>query len=94
MSTKAIYKYELSMGENKLKFPHGSIILSAKEQYNKVVIYLMVDTELKNKAQVTRNIYCTTTGTEIHDYDIFFTYIDTVMLNSGSFVVHVFEIKP
>ena len=91
MSEKSIYKYELTMGENKLKLPKGAIILSAKEQFNKIVLYLAVDPDYNNPKTEVRHFHCFMTGTTICDYEDIFVFIDTVLLNSGAYVAHVCE---
>ena len=89
---KAIYKYDLIMGDNKLKLPEGSIIIGAKSQYNNIVIYILVEPRVDLNDCITRKICCMTTGTNIEDYSTDnYTFIDTIMLNDGSYVVHVLE---
>ena len=85
----AIYKYELS--EDKVQWvslPLNSIILSVVEQYQKIVMYVIVDAEQEN----TQEIEFLLLGTgQIFNY-VFddYTFLNTVNLSGGGLMFHVF----
>lgn len=82
-----ILKYEIPpfVGVHYLHLPFRSVIISAKEQHGKVVIYAIVDTA---EGMENRAVYAVGTGQPIpkgaNDF------IDTVTLQSGMLMLHIF----
>lgn len=88
---KTVYKYELKVVDNqKLILPIGSEILSVQEQYDKIVLYALVDDE-KDEME-NYNIIIHGTGHDANDVADSF-YIDTVKLLDGDLMFHVFYNK-
>lgn len=87
---KTIHKYVISTNVtcNKISMPMGAKIISAHEQHGEVCIWAIVNTEL---AMEIRNIVVFGTGQQIIKA-LNLSFIDTVHLNSGDLVFHVFEL--
>ena len=84
-----IYKYELS--EEKVQWvslPLNSTILSVVEQYQKIVMYVIVDAVQEN----TQEIQFLLLGTgQIFDNTLDgYSFLNTVKLSDGAIMVHVF----
>lgn len=88
---KLIYKYDLTVGTNVVKMPANSVVLSVQAQGNRPVLYALVR-EDKLSTSVARRFHVVMTGQLIEDLDCS-GFIGTVMLESGTFVVHVFEVQ-
>lgn len=73
-----IFKFNLGRAQVGINYK----ILTAKEQNNKAVVY--IDTDPKQE-QVDIFLFAYYTGEESKG-----TYINTVMLNSGALVAHIF----
>lgn len=86
-----IYKHQLNIGHNQIFIHQDSIILSAIEQNNEIVIYVKSNTDtMWNK---NKNIYCAMTEEDISNY-CNSNFIGTVKLDGGSgdFIIHVLEL--
>jgi len=86
---KRIFKYLLS-GEQ-LILPKGSIILSAIEQYGKLVLYALVNTETKDEERYSIMVY--DTGRPITTDINYYCFLNTVSLLNGQIITHVFYKK-
>lgn len=82
-----IYKYVLHPDTPCQQIHKGGVILSAHEQFGDICIWVKVDTDqpLENRMF---NVYGT--GHFISDTDKL-VFIDTVVLQDGAFIFHVFE---
>lgn len=90
---KTIYKYEIKDTDYKLSLPKGFDILCAKSQIDKygdegIFLWALVDPDVEDMEVV--NIKVLGTGMNIDD-SIKLSYIDTVMINNGKYVFHVFK---
>jgi hypothetical protein len=93
---RTIYKYELhSVGINKVDTYEGATVLSAKVQNEKIVLYLIVDTR---HSAIEAEFAVVGTGQPLMNYmnnpskaDIE-TYVDTVVMQSGAFMWHIFSL--
>lgn len=82
----AIWKFEIAAGIP-TEMPVGAVVLSVKEQFGRVCLWAKVDTCATEKE--VRHFEIITTGiTRSMDGLVF---IDTVLLDEGQYVVHVFE---
>ena len=86
---KSINKYTLliTKDETVLDLPLNSEILSAKEQFGDICIWVKVD--LGESTLESRKFVIYGTGHKIDKDNL--KFIDTVLLFNGSFVLHVFE---
>lgn len=81
-----VYKYTLETEkENVIHIPELSTVLHVHEQDNKACMWVRVFQEEKVQP---RKFICMVTGIDFDGGD----YIGTCHLDSGKFVVHVFEI--
>lgn len=88
---KSVYKYDLNPAGatfTQLNLPINSVVLSAKNQYNNVVLYVLVDPT--EAIMIKRFFMVSGTGHVMKNDDVG-EFIDTVMLFDGSLVAHVFE---
>jgi hypothetical protein len=88
---RIIFKYELPVVEHSsVAMPVGAKILCAHEQHGNVCLWALIDpTENRTKIRLFR---IAGTGHPI-EYTDQFVFIDTVFLDDGSLVFHVFEFK-
>jgi len=85
----AIYKYELS--EEKVQWvslPLNSTILSVVEQYQKIVMYAIVDSKQENTQEIEFLLLGTGQFFNIALGD--YTFLNTVKLSGGNLMLHVF----
>lgn len=86
---KTIYKYNLEVqDEQELLLPTGAKILSVANQRETIVLYALVDKEIKTE-EVFKFVVRGTghpVDFQIDDY----TFLGTVKLMNGSFMFHVF----
>lgn len=90
---KTVYKYEIANPSQQLSLPKGYEILCAKCQSDRwgeesLFLWALVDPDEVEREAVTIRVFGT--GTDIDD-DIKLSYIDTVMMNGGKYVFHVFK---
>lgn len=84
-----IYKYPIAQtDEQGLTLPKGSQILSIINQYDKPVIYAIVDPNTKQGQMY--NIRTIGTGHEIDDDLSKYTFIGTLSFLSGNLIFHYF----
>ena len=87
---KTIWKYELNPRDLTIKMPINSTILTAREQGDKICLWVEVYPEQKQSESRTFEIYGT--GHDIYcDMGIERKYIGTAILYGGSLVFHVYE---
>ena len=80
-----IFKKELQLSETTIMVGRGSYPLSAKNQHDSLVVYYE---ETNRDEQEALKFHYFMTG---QDYRApYLNVLDTVMLNDGNFVVHVF----
>lgn len=89
---KRIYKYELKIVDYQdLELPKNSKILSVKNQYENIVVYAIVDTEIK--IYDLYHFVIKGTGHDLpeglDDYD----FLGTVKLAKGELMFHIFYKK-
>jgi len=90
---KRIYKYELKPQEMQIiSLPVGSKVLSVIEQNDTIMMYALVNIEEKETDKYYFTIYGT--GHDISNGINTFEFIDTVKLQGGSLVFHVFYQSP
>jgi len=80
-----IFKKELQASETTVVVGSGSFPLSAKNQHDSLVVYYE---ETNQDERETLKFYCFMTGQDSPAPHL--AFLDTVMLNNGNFVVHVF----
>lgn len=73
--------------------PESSMIIAAKEQHGDLCIWYRC---FLNQSMQSRTFMVALTGHELDDVPVeeHQIYIDTVLMDGGKFVVHVFEILP
>lgn len=87
---KIIYKYELKVESiQTVTMQIGAKILSVVEQHGQIVLYALVDRRVKGIEDV--GIVILGTGHEVTDETLDgFKFIDTVKLDNGDSIFHVF----
>lgn len=86
---KVVYKYPVDVtDEQTLKIPLGSKILSVIEQNNKIVLYAIVHPGVEYTREVIIRIVGT--GHEIPFSLDEFKFMDSIKLQNGNLVFHVF----
>jgi hypothetical protein len=83
---KKIYKYILD--GDPLILPAGSKIISVANQRDNIVLYAIVDTDIKDK--MIYSIFIAGTGQEIGRDLMDYTFLGTVSLLNGEFMFHIF----
>jgi hypothetical protein len=86
VTMKKIFKYILD--GNPLTLPAGSKVISVKNQHDNIVLYAIVDTDIKDK--MIYSIFITGTGQEIGKDLTDYTFLGTVALMCGDLMFHVF----
>jgi hypothetical protein len=87
-----IYKYRLPFtGPGVVYMPQGARILSAHEQRNEVCVWAAVDT---SRPIVQHKLAVLGTGDDSAYVWSVGRFIDTVLLDGGVFVFHVFCLEP
>lgn len=94
MKKKAvIWKYKFSIwDEMSIEMPKGAIIISIQIQNGQTVLWAIVNPDEKEKE--LRRFRCFPTGSEfdlLPDEDCL-TFLSTIQLAGGDFVIHCFEI--
>lgn len=90
---KTIYKYKIEDVNYELSLPKGYEILCAKSQADRfgdecIFLWALVDPNVQDKETVRIKVFGT--GMDIDD-SLKLSYIDTVMINNGKYVFHVFK---
>ena len=83
---KTIWKYELKELINEIRMPRGAIVLCAREQHNKICIWVEIDDSV---TYAKRTFVLAGTGHQKPDGEL--TYLGTAMLDGGDIVMHVYE---
>src|SRR6187402_2134015 len=83
-----IFKYELFPESTTIEMPDGAEILSAQSQHDSIFLWARVHPKELN---YPRRFAVFGTGHEMPQ-DQLYSFIDTVQMNGGSLVFHVFEI--
>lgn len=93
MLHQTIYKYELDLkSRQEIMIPKYSKILSAQNQNGKVCVWAVVNTS-RDYELMPVSFYMTETGGNA-ETTAYKKFLDTVQLNSGAYVVHVFYEVP
>lgn len=89
---KAIYKYPLKVKPiQTVELPLTAKVLSADTQGQEIVIYGLVDVDMQLKESYEVQMFGTghNLGSDIEEY----TFLDTIRMNNGNLMVHVFYKK-
>lgn len=87
---RKIFKYPIEMSsEITLSLPIGSTIQCIKVNNNTPFIYAIVD---ENEKELEDNKFrCYVTGEELDEYHGEYYYFDTISLNSGTLIFHLYS---
>lgn len=84
---KRVYKYPVPIDDNfDLELPVGAEVLSAQAQHGFPFLWALVDDEVATEKRQFRLVG---TGHPILESGL--TFIDTIQLKDGGFIVHLFE---
>jgi hypothetical protein len=87
---KTIYKYEMTARQKEcvVQMPQGAVILTIDTQFDTLCIWALVDTTAPDEL---REFLIIGTG---HDADLpnHCKYINTVQVQAGAFIFHIFEV--
>lgn len=83
---RIVYKYPLRTGSNIFSAPAGAVPLHVENQGNVPTLWMLCD---PCAIPQTRCFTAVLTGCEFDDAGM--SYVGTILLQQGSFVVHVFE---
>jgi hypothetical protein len=86
-----IWKYVLNHGITELSMPAGAKILTAEVQYNAICLWARIDPE---SPRIPRQFILFGTGHPITVPDNRLEYVNTIQMDDGSFIGHVFEVLP
>jgi len=88
----AIYKYELN-GDTlqTILLPADSIVLSVVEQYEKIIVYAIVDVQQSDIEEI--QFLLLDTGQTFNYVFDDYTFLNTVKLSDGDVMAHVFVEK-
>lgn len=87
---KTIYKYPVYLcGKFTIKLPKSAPILTVQMQHASPFMWALVDTRAE---LVDRTFYLCGTGQDLSEEVTAYGYIDTVQMNGGAFVWHLFEV--
>ncbi len=83
-----IWKFALEEKEQEIELPHDAwTILTVQTQNNKPYIWILLDTDKKEKQTIIVRTF--ETGQKF-DLDGYYRYIGTYQLDKGSYIAHVF----
>lgn len=89
---KKVFKYTLNVtAEQVLELPKGAELISAKEQFGNIVLYALVNPEVK--IYDGYNILVLGTGYEVSEHIEDYTFLNTVKIMMGKFMFHIFYKK-
>jgi hypothetical protein len=89
---QAIWKFTLELiDDQEIEMPLGSIILSTALQHGRIQLWVMVDTQIRDKEK--RQIAIVGTGHEMSSFTASGKFIGTAITETGHFVWHVFDIS-
>jgi hypothetical protein len=84
-----IFKYPVALeDESTIILPMGARVLSVVNQYDDIVMYALVDPDIKVKKKIT--VHVIGTGNEIPADNYLFDFLGTVSDLGGMFMWHVF----
>jgi hypothetical protein len=87
---KKIFKYVLETPLERLQIPTGAVVLTAQAQRDDICIWAIVDVDKPETEERVFEVY--PMGTVVHeDMGVERKYINTVQLNGGALIFHVFE---
>jgi hypothetical protein len=86
-----VFKYPLQVTNvQNIALPLGAIILTAMEQCGTLCIWAEIDTEMvKQNQNEYRTIYVIGTGHPMPDIEL--KYINSVSMNHGNLIFHIYE---
>lgn len=84
-----IWKFNIDGDEVKHQLPLGAKILSAQVQHMAVVMWVLCNSKETVFEERTFKAYCT--GEPITDDNL--EFVDTVQMDRGDFILHIFEVK-
>ena len=91
---KTIYKYEIKENDYTVSLPKGHEILCVKCQSDRwgeegIFLWALVDPDETEREAVRIRVFGT--GMDIDD-SLKLSYIDTVIMNNGKYVFHVYKV--
>lgn len=87
---KKIFKYPLTPGNiSSIEMPKNGKILCCKLQHGRPCLWVVTDCPAEMK---TRHFTSFMTGEQLPD-GIDMEYVETILMNAGDYVIHIFEIK-
>lgn len=84
-----IYKYELNSENCTIKLPSGAEVLRVEMQSSGIFLWAAVNPDTKDFEK--RRFMILATGQDIEQYENL-RYINTMFVDNGTFVFHVFEV--
>jgi hypothetical protein len=84
-----IWKYVLNHGMTVLSMPADAKILTAEVQYDAICLWAKI---IPESPRVTRTFIMFGTGHPITVPDAQLMYINTIQMDDGSFIGHIFEV--
>jgi lysine/ornithine N-monooxygenase len=89
-----IWKYELRVGESKIRLPREAKVLSVIAQNSKIVLYALIDEKKDERLAVTCDFKILTTGYSDASFAEGMAFLGTVdKYKDGSLILHVFVDK-
>ena len=85
-----MFEVKPDVTETQLVLPKDSEMLSTICKYNKIFVYAIIDSEMKETE--VYSIKCYKTGLDI-DFDKAYKFLGTVCLVGGEFTYHIFSKK-
>ena len=90
---RRVYKYELATSHNNqmIDLPVGAIVLKVDEQFNKIVMWALIDTKADS---VQRHFVVRGTGDDLPKLRSLYAleYHGSAKLMDGALIYHVFEV--
>jgi hypothetical protein len=86
---RTIWKYVLNLGATDLSLPKGAKILTADVQYDAIALWAIVDPEAEREP---RRFVIFGTGHPVTVLDERLIYVNTIQLQRGQFIGHIFEV--
>lgn len=84
----AVWKYFIEGQTSKIRMPIGADVLSAESQGDEIVIYSLVNTKEVDTQEIEIKIFGTGQPIELNIKE--YTFLDTLKLEDGSLMLHVF----
>lgn len=86
---QSIWKYVLNLGATTLSMPVGAKVLTAAMQYDSLCVWAIVD---PSRDREVRRFMVFGTGQPIEVLDTRLLYVNTIQLQDGAFIGHIFEV--